>query len=125
MRAVVRGHDITEERVAPYLPDHFKTVGTVGPLGAVKGVLIEGEDTPGGGWSFDAYIQPRLASGLMYARRIWSDTEVVDALEDFVRTPDWTVSMLEDIADLVHSARPELIDKEDHDEEGGLAWQRH
>lgn len=118
MRAVVRGHDITEERVAAYLPNNFKTVDTVG-----EAVLIEGDDISG--WTFVDYIQPRLASGLMYARRIWSDTEVVDALEDFVRTPDWTVSMLEDIADLVHSARPELIDKEDHDEEGGLAWQRH
>lgn len=53
------------------------------------------------------------------------DAAALDELENFVRTPEWSVSMLEDIADIVHQARPELEDKPDYEPDDPRAWQRH
>ena len=122
IRALVRGNEITEERIAVYMPDNYKVKGMIATARG-DAVLIEGTDRAG--WTFDDYVKPRLASGLWFAERVLTDTEVVTALEAFVRTPEWSVSMLEDVAELVHSARPYLYAKEDHDADGSPAWQSH
>ena len=70
--AIVRGGDATTERVARYLPGNYYVVGEI-----KGGVVIAGTDHAG--WTFDDYVEPRLASGLMFAR------EVDDGRADFVR----------------------------------------
>lgn len=52
-----------------------------------------------------------------------SDTTVVDRLVDFVRTPEWSVSMLEDIAAIIRRVRPDIGD--DYDDDDPRCWQRH
>lgn len=52
-----------------------------------------------------------------------SDSEAIDMLTDFVRTPEWSVSMLEDIAEIVRAARPEI--GPDYDDEDPRAWYAH
>lgn len=54
--------------------------------------------------------------------RKWDDTWVVDELVSFVRTPEWSVSMLEDIASLVHKVRSVGPDFEPDDPR---CWQPH
>lgn len=77
--ALVRGHGVTLERVAAYLPSNYKAtwagttdwhltrggqwVQNTGMDDAV--VLIEGRDTPSGGFGLDGYVIPRLGSGGM------------------------------------------------------------
>lgn len=53
-----------------------------------------------------------------------TDRELVDELVNFVRTPEWSVSMLEDIAALVHKARPDA-EPLDLDRDDPRAWQAH
>jgi hypothetical protein len=64
--AIVKGNGITQERVAAYLPSNYSVVGSA--IGVVEGVLIQGEDSMG--WTFDDYVSPRLASGLMFATKV-------------------------------------------------------
>jgi hypothetical protein len=58
--ATVSGLNITDERVAPYLPGNYRVVGSHHGR-----VLIAGEDTAG--WTLHDYVIPRLASGLYAA----------------------------------------------------------
>ncbi len=51
-----------------------------------------------------------------------TDTDVVNELVHFVRTPEWSVSMLEDIAALVHTVRDVGPDYEPDDPQ---AWRSH
>lgn len=51
------------------------------------------------------------------------DSQAIDQLVDFVRTPEWSVSMLEDIAEIVREARPDIGDEYDADD--SRAWRRH
>jgi hypothetical protein len=55
-------------------------------------------------------------------RAIHPDSIVVDELVNYVRTPEWSVSMLEDIAELVSEVRDIDPDYEPDDEH---AWQSH
>jgi hypothetical protein len=52
-----------------------------------------------------------------------ADTDAIDQLVDFVRTPEWSVSMLEDIAVIVREARPDI--GEEFDEDDDRAWRSH
>lgn len=51
------------ESIAAYLPDNYRVIGSV-----------DGETVIGGrdvaGWTLDAYVIPRLASGLYFATEI-------------------------------------------------------
>lgn len=60
--AIVKGRDITPERIAPYLPANYEVLGTVG---GGEAVVIRGIDNAG--WTLDDYVIPRLASGLLFA----------------------------------------------------------
>lgn len=48
---------------------------------------------------------------------------VLDKLENFVRTPEWSVSMLEDIAEIVRLARPHI--GPDFKDDDPRAWSSH
>lgn len=62
--------------------------------------------------------------GLAFRNRpTMTDSQVIDELENFVRTPEWSVSMLEDIAALVREARPNI--GPDYEPDHPKAWQRH
>lgn len=50
-------------RVAAYLPTNYRVLGTVGGQ-----TVIGGRDEAG--WTLDAYVIPRLASGLFFASEI-------------------------------------------------------
>ena len=54
-----------------------------------------------------------------------ADWTAMNNLVDFTRTPEWSVSMLEDIAEIVHRARPYAKDLPDYDREDEWAWQSH
>jgi hypothetical protein len=61
--AIVRGNDITWDRLHQYLPNNYYVVGLI-----QGGAVIAGEDRFG--WTFEDYIEPRLASGLMFAKEV-------------------------------------------------------
>jgi hypothetical protein len=77
--AAVVGRDITEERVANYLPSNYKVLESdiAGLLG--DSVIIGGRDSAG--WTLDGYVAPRLASGGMFVTEDeplateWSDED--------------------------------------------------
>lgn len=50
--------------VDAYLPDNYRVAGTL-PNGDI---VIAGEDRLG--WTLDAYVLPRLASGLIFASEV-------------------------------------------------------
>ena len=52
-----------------------------------------------------------------------ADTDAVDQLVNFVRTPEWSVSMLEDIAEIVRKARPDI--GPEFSEGASRAWTSH
>jgi hypothetical protein len=58
--ALVTGLHATAETVARYLPGNYRVIGTTS-----YGVVVQGTDEAG--WTFDAYVAPRLGSGLMRA----------------------------------------------------------
>ena len=62
--ALVVGGGITPERVAAYLPSNYSVLDDdcVGRDGDT--VVIGGRDSAG--WTLEAYVTPRLATGLMY-----------------------------------------------------------
>ena len=62
---------VTPERVAVYLPAGYQVVGYLKDVG-LDTVLIAGVDEAG--WTFEDYVQPRLASGLYFA------TELLEAV---------------------------------------------
>jgi len=69
MRAVVKGNDVTLERVAAYMPSNFAVVGEyTDQITGRNAVVIEGTDNAG--WTFTGYVQPRLASGCMFAAEV-------------------------------------------------------
>src|SRR5258708_6522979 len=76
--AIVRGHKLTAEQVAAYLPNNYHVLWTGKCDWHLDGrgntwkqfpvlndtvVVMQGEDDHG--WSLDRYIAPRLGSGLM------------------------------------------------------------
>lgn len=63
----VRGNGISEERVAAYLPSNFKVIGSWTDHNEDLVIDVVGYDSMG--WTFQAYVQPRLASGNMFAQR--------------------------------------------------------
>jgi len=76
--AIVFGRDITAERVARFLPSNYAVVDAdvVGREG--DSVIVSGTDNAG--WTMDAYVIPRLATGLLWAQEVdaegdpqWSD----------------------------------------------------
>ena len=78
MRAIVRGKPgfgakSLSEAIAPYLPRGWQVLVDTEIDTTMDGgsVLIEGEEYAG--WTFDGYLQPRLASGLYFAERIDDD----------------------------------------------------
>ena len=54
-------------KVAAYLPDNYAVVGYVNE----REVLVSGEDSHG--WTLDAYVLPRLASGLYFGHEVPAD----------------------------------------------------
>lgn len=58
--ALVTGLHADARTVARYLPSNYRVLGTTS-----QGVVIQGTDNAG--WTFDAYVAPRLGSGLMRA----------------------------------------------------------
>lgn len=54
------------EQIARYLPDNYKIRGETDEF-----FVIEGEDNAG--WTMDAYVLPRLASGLVWGQEIDED----------------------------------------------------
>lgn len=76
--AIVRGHDITAEKVVAYLPSNYRVlwsgkcdwhksgfsgVWRQSPELNDEVVVIEGNDDHG--WTLDKYVSPRLGSGMM------------------------------------------------------------
>lgn len=55
------------------------------------------------------------------------DVLAIDQLVDFVRTREWSVSMMEDIAEIVQKARPDVFKKDgwSYDADDPRAWRRH
>jgi hypothetical protein len=73
--AMVRGLNITAEKVAAYLPRNYTVEGVAldrpfkdRPEYMESVVVIGGRDDHG--WTLDRYVIPRLASGLMRADEI-------------------------------------------------------
>src|SRR5262245_47681143 len=58
--ALVTGLHATAETVARCLPSNYRVLGTTS-----HGIVIQGTDYAG--WTLDAYVAPRLGSGLMRA----------------------------------------------------------
>lgn len=54
--------------VSAYLPDNYKVTADYGDH-----VTVEGQDRYG--WTFRDYVEPRLASGLMYCSNLSEITE--------------------------------------------------
>ncbi len=71
--AVVRGRDITGDKIAAYLPAAYEVVAA-----GERAVLIAGHDVFG--WTLDGYVIPRLASGLWFAEEFESknDSSTID-----------------------------------------------
>ena len=62
------GNGISEERVAAYLPTNYRIAGSHTNARGDFVVEITGYDDAG--WTFESYVQPRLASGNMFAKEI-------------------------------------------------------
>jgi hypothetical protein len=63
--AAVFGLDVTEERVARYLPSNYEVLDSDVVGSQCDSVLIGGRDSAG--WTMEGYVIPRLASGGMFA----------------------------------------------------------
>lgn len=66
--AIVRGYNLTTDKVAAYLPNNYKVLGMFlqepYPGGKMEDVaVIGGQDSHG--WTLDSYVIPRLGSGCM------------------------------------------------------------
>ena len=82
--ALVHGNDLSQEKVAPYLPSGYKVEGVVTlnqPWGPEKCVVIGGWDWHG--WTLDGYVIPRLGSGCMRAEEIDLSHPVMSQLDAF------------------------------------------
>lgn len=65
--ALITGNGITPERVAAYLPSNYSVLDSdITEHGGGDTVVIGGRDNAG--WTLDAYVLPRLASGLMFGK---------------------------------------------------------
>lgn len=58
----------TRQEVEAYLPSNYTVLQEVVVPDVVTVFVIVGEDKAG--WTFEGYVQPRLASGLIYATEI-------------------------------------------------------
>lgn len=57
------------EQVAAYMPANYRVIHTTNDPGTdAPLIVIEGRDAAG--WTLDAYVIPRLASGLMWGTEI-------------------------------------------------------
>lgn len=74
---------------------------------------------------FSLVHEDELADTRVPDGQTMTDAQVLDELENFYRTPEWSGSMLEDIAVLVRQARPELNESEDYEPDDDRAWRRH
>ena len=86
--AIVFGDNLTEQRVAAYLPSNYEVLesditGTSG-----DSVVVGGHDVAG--WTLESYIVPRLASGGMFA------TEDEPELTDWADEADFRDSQASD-----------------------------
>lgn len=63
--AKVYGADYDVDRVAAYLPEAWRVTGFGYDTDKRRHVRIAGYDVAG--WTFEDYVKPRLASGLMFA----------------------------------------------------------
>jgi hypothetical protein len=86
--AMVRGLNITAEKVAAYLPRNYTVEGVAldrpfkdWPEHTETVVVIGGRDDHG--WTLDKYVIPRLASGLMRADEIDLSHPVMSQLPAF------------------------------------------
>ena len=72
--AIVRGLDVTRERVMAYLPRNYRVIwsGKMEPYEGARHlddvVVIQGADDHG--YTLDSYVIPRLGSGMMRADEI-------------------------------------------------------
>lgn len=62
-RSEAVGVGVTLERVAAYLPNNFRA-HEVSSLDGVTNVVVTGTDVAG--WTLRDYVEPRLASGLIF-----------------------------------------------------------
>tara|TARA_R110000764_G_scaffold96433_1_gene180534 strand:+ start:126 stop:419 length:294 start_codon:yes stop_codon:yes gene_type:complete len=75
--ATVFGLDITEERVARYLPSNYEVLESDITGSAGDSVIVGGHDVAG--WTLESYIVPRLGSGGLFATEdepeptVWTD----------------------------------------------------
>lgn len=81
-----------------------------------------------GSWVKRRVVDANLSGTIVDARRAvvqptLSDEEALHRLVNFVRTPEWSVSMLEDIAEIVRKARPNIGPEFETDDP--RAWQQH
>jgi len=88
--ALVRGHGITAEKVAAYLPRNYTVEGVAQdhPFKddyAETVVVVGGRDDHG--WTLDGYVIPRLGSGLMGATEIDLSHEAMKQLPAFPDKP--------------------------------------
>jgi hypothetical protein len=114
--ALVTGLHADAETVGKYLPSNYRVLGTT-----PHGVVIQGTDEAG--WTFDAYVAPRLGSGLMRAVEVdLSHPALKEIPEESKTGPDLvlehlgTVAVLEPLTD---EGRRWLRENVRHD-----AWQR-
>jgi len=63
----VQGFAITEKQVAAYLPSNFRVIGKFQQYDETTVIGVAGYDVAG--WTFEDYVQPRLASGNMWATK--------------------------------------------------------
>jgi len=63
----------TGKEVAAYLPDNYKITNDETGLYFDGEIFVEGEDVAG--WTLDAYVIPRLASGNLVAKEmyVWNE----------------------------------------------------
>lgn len=75
--ATVFGRDITEERVAHYLPSNYEVLESDITGSDGDSVIVGGHDVAG--WTLESYIVPRLGSGGLFATEeeyeltVWTD----------------------------------------------------
>lgn len=87
----------------------------------IVGPMPDRPDRTLGRWPIRSNL--KVGDAERVSREALSAIDAMDLLEDFVRTPEWSVSMLEDIAQIVREARPDIgadFGPDDH-----RAWKGH
>lgn len=110
------------EQIEPYLPRFYTVIGGFQEQG-YDFTVIAGEDHAG--WTFEDYVQPRLASGLHTAvelvaiSHVNDDKVILDRLAYLLSAPEWPgASGMEDVAELVARVR-------DINTNPDAVWHRH